>query len=328
MSTSFNSSFRFCVRMVRSLGMSLVGGAMLLLAGCDASFNPKGPYTEKLTIYSVLTTRSDTQFVRVYTTYDPAGYDPSENKLDTYVGNAQVTLVTDSLSTLLPAVVIPRVDKSRYTDDIVGYAAYPYTLRPGKTYTLRVTSEKGNAEASVAVPSRGEIYANNPYILKTPEKYNEDVSARVRLSRSTHGYLVRIFVEFETKLGSLVTRHREEIPSAVWTGEGDFFRFEYPVLVRRNESLINEVVYSGVNAYKAFLIDLKSRYGAITVTGATFVLTQVDKSLYIYYNLANGFLDPFSIRADLPDYTNVQGGLGIFGSIVEDSVYVDLRAIE
>jgi hypothetical protein len=311
----------------RLTGRALAGGVLLLAAGCDVAFDPKGPYTEKLVVYSVLTTRSDTQFVRVYTTYNPSQHDPSENKLDTYVRNARVTLMTDSLSTILPAVVIPRVDRSRYTDDIVGYAAYPYTLRPGKTYTLRVTSDKGNAEASVAVPSRGDVHANNPYVLKTPEKYDEDLSTRVRLSRATYGYLVRIFVEFETKLGSLVTRHREEIPSAVWTGEGDFFRFEYPVLVRRNEALTYEIAYSGVNAYKACLIDLKSRYGAITVTGATYVLTQVDKSLYVYYNLANGFLDPFSIRADLPDFTNVRGGLGIFGSIVEDSVYVDLRAM-
>ena len=45
-------------------------------SGCQNSFNPKGPYEEQLVVYSVLSTRSDTQYVRVYATYNPPGFDP------------------------------------------------------------------------------------------------------------------------------------------------------------------------------------------------------------------------------------------------------------
>ena len=324
----FGLSMGRTLRFVRQAGIA--GWALALSAGCDASFNPKGPYNDQLALYSVLTTRSDSQFVRVFSTYNPTGHNPLENTVDTYVRNAKVTLSRDSVVTTLTSVVIPRTDKSRYKDDLVGYVAFPYTLQPGRTYTLKVTSDKGNAEATITVPARGEVYANNPYIMKHPEKYDEDLSSRIRLSPAAQGYLVRIKLEFETKLGSLVTRHQEEIPSAVFTADGSSFRFDYPILTRRNVSpyVTYEAVYFGLNAYKAFLVDVKSRYGAITVTGATYILTQVDRVLYTYYNLANGFQDAFSIRTDLPDYTNIRGGLGVFGSMVEDSVYVDLRAVE
>jgi hypothetical protein len=80
-----------------------------------------------------------------------------------------------------------------------------------------------------------------------------------------------------------------------------------------------------LDVYKAFLADLKSRYGEVNVTRALYVLTQVDANLYTYYSVVNGFLDPYSIRTDLPDFTNITGGVGLFGAIVEDSLYVDLR---
>jgi hypothetical protein len=306
---------------------AIVAALLLTLLGCEETFNPKAAFEEQLVLCSVLTTRSDSQFVRVYTTYNPSGHNPLESSADTYVRNALVKLTVDSITTTLPSVDIKRTDKTRYTDDIIAYVAYPHALQPGKTYKLNVTSDKGNAEAAVSVPGRGEVSANNPYVLKSPDKYEEDVSSRIRLSSSTHGYLVRIILEFETRLASLVTRHREEIPSAVYTGGGSSLQFVYPILTRRNTSpfVSSELASFGLDAYKIFLVDLKSRYGAITLTGATYILTQVDRSLYTYYNLANGFQDPYSIRTDLPDYTNVQGGMGIFGALVEDSVFVDLR---
>jgi hypothetical protein len=57
---------------------------------------------------------------------------------------------------------------------------------------------------------------------------------------------------------------------------------------------------------------------------ATYILTQVEPNLYMYYNLANGFQDEFSIRTDQPDYSNIQGGFGVFGAMTVDTVRVDL----
>jgi hypothetical protein len=48
-----------------------------------------------------------------------------------------------------------------------------------------------------------------------------------------------------------------------------------------------------------------------------FVLTQIDDILYAYYYLSNGPLDNSTIRLDVPDFTNIQGGYGVFGSRAE-----------
>lgn len=303
-----------------------VGLVLMLAAGCGQEFNPKGTYEQKLVLYSVLSTRSDSQFVRLYATYNPSGHNPLENTSDTQVPNARVTLELDGSPSVLGRLAIPRNDKSRYSDDIQLYLAHPYAVQYGKKYTLRVSSDQGSASATVTVPGRGDVAPNNYFVLKEPEKYDEDISMKVRVSSSARGYLARIILEFETRLGTTIVRHREEIPRMVYEGDGIAYQFEYPTLVRKSENpfQVYEIVNFKLDAYRVFLIDLLSRYGDFKLTGAWFILTQVDPNLFTYFNVANGFLDEYSIRTDLPDFDNITGGVGVFGAMVEDSAFADL----
>ncbi len=307
--------------------IALCGLAIVVTAGCEQEFNPKGEYRQQLVVYSVLSTRSDSQFVRVYTTYNPSGYNPLDNTSDTQVPSAQVVLRVDASNVTLSPVVVPRSDRSRYPDNIQGYLAFPYVAPLGKACSLYVTSEKGNVEAVTIVPAKGEIVSYNQYVLKAPDKYNENIAARIRISASAQGYLARLYIEFETHTGTSVVRHLEEVPAIAFTGGDTSKKFQYPMLVKKNLSTfeVYERLEFSLEVYKTFLADLKSRYGEVNVTRALYVLTQVDANLYTYYSVVNGFLDPYSIRTDLPDFTNITGGVGLFGAMVEDSLYVDLH---
>lgn len=247
--------------------------------------------------------------------------------MDTDIQNARVTIATDSASFALMSAVIPRDDKSRYPTNIGAYVAHPFPVQFGKTYTLTVSSADGNASARTTTPGPGLVEANNAYVMKSPEKYTDDISAKVRLSSVTQGYILRLYVEFDVKLGSGVVHIRTEVPKAVRPGGEAGYEFAYPIMVRRitDRYLVYEIVYFTLDAYKALLQDLETKYGEIQLTNGTFILTQVESNLYKYYNLANGFQDDFSIRTDLPDYSNVVGGFGVFGAMRDDSVAFDLR---
>jgi hypothetical protein len=279
-------------------------------------------------VYSILSARSDTGFVRVYTTYNPAGYDPLGNTTDTDVRNATIVITDDSTAYRPVETAIPRADKSRYNSDLVEYIAHPFNLRFGKTYHLTVGSSEGNASASVTVPGKGAITANNPFVLKDPSKYTENINTTIYMTPPAFGYLVRIYVDYDVIVGAVSTHKRSEVPSSVVYVNGSDIHFSYPRLTRR----VTDIRVSNINvgfslgAYSAFYATLKSQYGVsgFKLTSATFILTQVEENLYKYYNLANGFQDPYSIRTDLPDFSNIAGGLGVFGAMVDDSVVVDL----
>jgi hypothetical protein len=46
----------------------------------------------------------------------------------------------------------------------------------------------------------------------------------------------------------------------------------------------------------------------------TFTLEECDRHLSRYYSSVRGYLDEYSVRLDEPVFTNVTGGIGIFGS--------------
>jgi hypothetical protein len=80
-----------------------------------------------------------------------------------------------------------------------------------------------------------------------------------------------------------------------------------------------------IDSYAEKLKALKNQYGNnMWIRRAAFVLTQVEQNLYTFYNIANGYQDQVSIRVDMPDWTNINGGLGLFGAMVQDTLFVEI----
>ena len=306
----------------------VLGLLLALMGGCENSFDPRGPYEKRLVVYSILSNRSDTQFVRVYTTYNPTGFNPDEVTSDSYIRKAVVTLTDDSTSYRLRDTTLFRVDKSRYTDDLGAYVANPCLVRLGKTYRLSVASSEGAIEAAVQVPGKGLLIPNNPFIIAAPEKYgNQDITVTIMISSLTRGYLVRLYLEYEVWTGTQWIGKREEIPVSALSVSGTGIRYEYPKLTRRTTDVAQPYVniHFPIGTYTTVFKRISEQYGSdgFRIRRATYILTQVEANLYKYYNLVNGFQDQYSIRTDQPDYSNINGGLGVFGAMTEDSVSVE-----
>jgi hypothetical protein len=308
---------------------SLLAVSLLILfiaGGCDQSFDPRGPYQKRLVVYSILSNRSDSQYVRVYTTYNPDGFDPLENASDTYVRNAQVAMTDDSTSYALQETTIYRDDKSRYATDVIAYLSYPRPVRIGRTYSLTVRSDQGNATAMVRVPSKGYVFNNTPYIFNDPNRYTEDIPVSLGLSNVTQGYLVRLYFEFDIQAGQSLVRKRLEVPTSVMVTGINSKQYVYPKLTRHpSATSFQFTVVFPRTGYVALYTDLMDQYGGFTPRSAIFILTQVEANLFNYYNIVNGFQDPYSVREDQPDYSNIVGGVGVFGAMTEDSLVVDLQ---
>jgi hypothetical protein len=307
----------------------------LITAGCDTAFTPKGSYTDNLVVYGILTNRSDTQYVRVYSTYNPSGINPLEQTVDNGVSGASIVVAGGSDSSLFREITAPRLDKSRYADNILAYASYPFPLELGKTYTLNVRSKDGGGvTAIVKVPKRGRIQFLNVYVLNGGGNEDENIVVYGLIRELTYGVMMRLYLSYDVLEGNAWVRHREEIPTqTVLQDDGTTIDF-YPTMRKRQSSGLipdkeeNELFVFHKNAYFGRISNILTRYGTgkVHIVQALLVLTQVDKDLYAYSKRVNGFEDPYSIRTDLPDYTNISGGHGIFGAMIDDSAYVNITA--
>jgi hypothetical protein len=303
----------------------------LLIGGCENSFNPKGPYADHMVVYSILSAQSDTQYVRLYTTYNPSGYNPLEDTIDNVVRGALVSVSEGGTTAKYRDTVITRFDKSRYKDDLGVYVAFPFHVLPGKSYNLSIASAKyGTVTASLAVPDRGKVEVINRYVLKGQGDRNEDLAVIGWLRYDARGFLIRYYLAYEVLEGSTWMSRWTEMPSSVSIWMDTTKKYEYPRLQRRTVPPVDrvkemsELVHMSRNAYELKSSEVRSQYSAdrIRIKGVWFVLTQVEQNLYTYYAIANAFQDEHSIRLDMPDWTNIQGGYGVFGGFVEDSLYV------
>jgi hypothetical protein len=228
---------------------------------------------------------------------------------------------------------VPRTDKSRYQDDIVTYVSSPFSIEPGKTYGLTVTSrEYGTATSSVTVPKQGRVQILNPYLLSDRGGENENIVIFGWIRELTYGVLTRLYLIYEALEGDTWVRHTDEIPSSMAQYADGTKEFFFPRIRRREtrgiviDKEVNETFVFMRVAYFDRLGDLYARYpaGRLRLKYGLIMLTQVDQNFYTYSKVANGFEDPYSIRNDAPDFTNISGGRGLFGAMVEDSLLVDL----
>jgi len=318
-------------RYLATLSSLLLGVAALLCCAlsCDESFNPSAPFQPRMVVYSVLTTESDTQYVRVYSTYNPSGNDPSTNPDEIPVTDAIVTISSDSALYQFQKTVVQRVDKSRYASDIVAYMSYPFKLARGKTYKLTVISPTlGTATAVTTVPGTASISARNFFALADPYKnaYVERYGVNVYLSEEAKAFLVRIYVDYLASTPQGWQSKRRQIPVvmkaiSLWQGTWEYI---YPVVKRRqwSSARYQESELFTIDAWIKMLeneIWLYDGYGVRFLQAVIHVI-QFDEPLYNYYGVANISRDRYSVRIDEPDYTNMRGSVGVFGSAAVDSI--------
>ncbi|MBI4429518.1 MAG: DUF4249 family protein [Ignavibacteriales bacterium] len=302
--------------------------ALWCVPACEENFSPMAPYEPRMVVYGILNAASDTQMVRVYTSYYPPDNDPRKNPDENPVTDAVVTLVQGTTTLVLSDTVVQRYDKSRYLSDIFAYYIAPVNLTRGGTYTLNVVSPTtGSVSSTVAVPGKASLYLSDRDILHVvgPWLSNQPIALQVTLSPQAAAYAVRFFMYFTS--------------SRIGPGE---HRAEVPVNINKKcsaGSVLFETAFGGITEKRSGAPQVTMNFPALSyqITSymqsynwdarfvrAVFLVTQYDESLFNYASLVNEYKDKHYIRADELDYTNIQGGVGIFGSMAVDTLSIDL----
>ena len=298
---------------------------LFLFFACDVPFTPKGEFRNFVAVYGILSDRTDTLFVRLYNTYNPEGLDPLQQTLDEPVLGAVVRISDGMTTTTLSETTVTRLDTTRFTGPISLYKAHPLPIRRAATYSLTIEMTDGRSSHAVqTTPDRGVVEITNPGIIANPT-IGANILIRAVLSSPARGYRVRFFMEFEVLEGAQWISYLREIPRQVERLNTPLEAWHYHELTRRtfDGGQSQEVISFFNDAYRRGLSAIRTEFSGFQIrwVKAVFILAQVDLHLYNYYNVANAFRDPYSTRIDRPDYTNIEGGVGVFGSMMHDSAF-------
>ncbi len=298
-------------------------GVMLNL-GCNEMFSPRGPYQQQWVVYSVLTTQSDTQFVRIYSNFNP----PEDNPLVAATENpdtAAVVSISDGVQTVFfRDTLLVVANRAAPATPVHAFVSTMFRPLPAKSYTLTVTtSSQTSTSAHTSVPAAEILDVPERYKLYQPGQFaDQSIEVVDRFAPQAKGYLCRFLIEYGIRSDSTF-RGQLEVPLSIGTGNGGATVPVYQTL-QRVTYIFGGAAFPVAN-YVGVLTQILNQYGNDAVFRlAKFYCIQVDTNLYNYYNIANGFQDAYSTRTDQPDFTNIPNGLGVFGSFNVDSVYYNL----
>ena len=272
---------------------------LLLSFGCDDTFSPHGDYEKKVAVFSVLDNRFENQIIKLQSSFEFQNSNLEEKR----ISNLSAT-ISDGLN------VYQYYDTAIVSEKHTYLVSKNFTLRRGIEYTLNIKGDDvPEINSKVKVPESQYISVN--YI---------DEKVQISHSRGSNvkGFLVKYYINFVIAENNVVLNEQSiEIPVDIIETENGNRVNIYPSLSRN----IN-------HNYNIGYISLElSKYAPppdsdqkLLIKNCTVVLFSLDDNLYNYLSTINGFNDPISVRLDIPNYTNIQSGYGIFGAIAKDSI--------
>jgi hypothetical protein len=293
---------------------------LLWASGCDDSVNPNAAYEPRMVVYCLLSTGTNRQVVRTYETADPS--QPYSNTVEPSVSDATVTLSQLNTMYKLRDTTIARSDTSRYSAGVAAKVASPLVPQFGSEYVLKVQSPTlGTYVAKTTIPKRGSISSSFIYILDTPGDYQYDLPLQLKVYGK--GYVLRMLLQYDVQVNGIWFEQTEEVPRSLISLSDVLF----PVVVQTQGQGENLKWPLATLSYTFAGIIKRFEMNHITFKRVILQLRQYDENLFNYYQIVNSFHDPRSIRVDVPDYTNIPNGLGVFGAYtVEELAYEIGRA--
>jgi hypothetical protein len=287
-----------------------------LFSSCDQPFTPKAPFVSRPVVTCIVAGDGYgyTATATVAKTYDVPGLDPMSNTTDPFDTSAVVIVTVAGAPNTLKLRKSGRADTSRYTTKeyrFQGAGVLPYFSGGGLKLTI-TTGSGTRLTSATTVPQ--------PRLVETDYEFVAGVTANTVQPQWTFNwdngqrddrlYFPRMLLSYQIIDGNATVYKNVEIPLTYVEKDGKRIPV-YPSFTRRLELSYDFAAMTEAIAAISDGDSVKSRY---KIGMLSFTLVEYDVHLSNYYSSSHGYLDQYSIRVDESTYSNVSGGIGIFGS--------------
>ncbi len=290
--------------------LSLVISALLFYA-CNNAFEPNAPFRARYILTGIMRSDTSLQVVTISKSYIPGDkFNPLTNTVDPAVIGAQVNLYyRDTLYPMRDTTIV-RQDTSRYKDSVHCY--YVKNLKPEQNEYLDIQAVMPNGillKSSTQLPEADPGSFFNQFDDKSvpPPDPGKDYVTVEWASMPGIIYVPKIYIIYYVKNSSV--KKEWPVPLYYDTENGK----QVPIYPR--ETRINFVNISMATITQALNEipqgDYKKNY---SIGGFDVEVTVYDQYLSRYYLSLQTGADSYTVKLDAPDFSNVDGGYGIFCS--------------
>jgi hypothetical protein len=303
-------------------------GFLLILGGlaCNEEFTPKADIQEQVVVYAIASVSrpagsggfTATISAVVMRSFDVEGVNPAGATIDPSIRGAMVRVSDRYTSLTLPERRRVGVDSVTGIGPRWCYSLTTGAVQPGDSLSLTVDLPDGRRlTAHTQVP---------PYRLPSTYPDYRFLGVTTRLDPYFWGsswnfewtsapgdqdlFFIPLYLVYERMEDSAYVGYTRQVPIRM-VSQGGIKVPEYP-----GAFMVSRVEYP-FDALDATMLAIsegdpeKSRY---RITGFTWEFSEFDFALSRYYASVNGYLDAYSVRLDQTVFSNISGGIGLFGS--------------
>jgi Domain of unknown function (DUF4249) len=297
--------------------LPLIVSLLPLCLSCSDQVNPKTDLRDLYSLNCIMRGDTSSQIVTITHSYQVSGYDPSGNTADPFIGGAKINVYYNDSVFVFRDTSAVRTGISQYTTPIHYYYINKLYPRSGDSIKIVATLPNGQIlSASTVTYKTSSIFFSNSNDIYT-SIYSSTLYLKFGwVSGLDPRDLARTF--FAPDL--LIYYHLNSDPAKKQLVKKVAWIYAvnandqpiYPPI----QNNIFDIGYDMANVNRA-MSEIsgsdpnKSNY---IIDGGAFRVLIMDQNLATYYNAQKTFMDEFSVRINEPDFTNIKGGLGIFGT--------------
>lgn len=295
---------------------------------CKENISPKGEFVEKYVLYSLI--NYDTTFQTAYLTrsYEVNGFDPMENKIDPAMEGAVIMLtVNDKDVYYFKEGVAMRTDTSRYQTPVKYYFIENYKPVSLDKIVISATLNNGiELKSTIQVPPISYI-GFDVITVYSPDGYkNLEISwhnSNPKSAKASNIYYAPLFEIIYSKADKPNERIRIKVPLYFIQQKLTWMPIYPSVIASETIHYLRDSIIRILNSISEG-DPQKENY---IIHCCEFSLLIMDENLAILVAAENTFKEEFSMRLDVPDYSNIKNGLGVFGAFGRRMKYMRIAPL-
>jgi hypothetical protein len=293
---------------------------LFIVVSCDESFEPKATFDEKVVLECIIECSLQnsaivgTAVALVSKTYNVAGTNPAVNIEDPAIKGAHVVLIVGSDTVAFQESSIARTDTSRYHSRQTLYFCQR-GFQSGDLVHLIATLPDGRVlRSQTTIPQFKRLESTPPFrqgVTTIPKAYGTNwVLNWDDFSGGEHLFFPSLKIQYTLVADTLKVDRFFPVPLRLVARDGTLLPV-YPSYQTEKQCSFEFAAMDAAMANLSASDPIKQNY---KIRGFLFNILEYDFALSRYYSSTNGYLDQFSLRLDQSVYSNIAGGLGIFGT--------------
>jgi hypothetical protein len=290
---------------------------------CEEDFNPYGDYVERYAFTCVLKSDEAFQTATLFRSYRPDGFDPYTYNEDPFISGADIRVWYNDSVFVFKDSSTARTDTSRYNTPFKFYYNNSFNVRLRKTIELEVLLPNGKRIRSSSI-TPGDITYSDQSDAVIPATSNNII--QIFWSSPDEGTYFSSELKFRYKQnvnGELIEKEKK-IPIK-YISEGNNLVPLFP-----SPSAVGAIVYEQdaiTKAVQEISEGDPDKHNYSVYQKLILKVKAFDLPASRYLSSTGGNIDDLTVSVDVADYTNIEGGFGLFASYSSKN-YTRLRFLQ